>query len=108
MTVPLIESVRGETKLPQLPPPRFATVWWQVGAVPRLPELKLGPANKLGLVHKAVHGFVLEQAAQEPPQSTPVSLPFRTPSLQVDVAEMPTAAEIVVAPPLSVALAVSE
>src|SRR5215471_11991398 len=109
MSVSLIRKVRGVTKLPQLPPAMLATVWWQVAAVPRLPELKFGPVNTIGLVHRPVHGELEAQAGQEPPpQSTPVSAPFMTPSLQVAVAVTATAADVVVAPAESVARAVSE
>src|SRR5580765_2385548 len=43
-----------------------------------------------------------------PPQSTSVSLPFLKVSAQLAVAVIPIAAEVVVAPPLSAARAVSE
>src|SRR5262245_35465707 len=86
----------------------LATVWWQVAAVPRLPELRLADVNTIGLVHRPLHGEVPEQAGHDPPQSTPVSVPFCTVSLQVDVAVIPIAADVVVAPPLSSARAVSE
>jgi hypothetical protein len=62
----------------------------------------------MGLVHSPLHGLVVTQAVHEPPQSSPVSVPFCTPSLHVAVAEMPTAVEIVVAPTLSAARAVNE
>ena len=44
----------------------------------------------------------------EPPQSTSVSLPFLNVSVQLAVAVTLTAADVVLAPPLSVARAVSE
>ena len=103
-----MRKVRPPLKLPQLPPPMLATVWWQVAAVPRLPELKFWLVNTIGLVHRPLHGVLPEQAGQEPPQSTPVSVPFWTVSLQVDVEVTPTATDVVVAPPLSSARAVSE
>jgi len=45
---------------------------------------------------------------QEPPQSTSVSLPFLNVSVQLAVAVTPTAADVVLAAPLSVARAVNE
>src|SRR5262245_21020313 len=108
MTVLLIRNVRPAAKLPQLPPLMFATVWWQVAAVPRLPELKFVLVKTIGPVHRPLHGVVPEHAGHEPPQSTPVSVPFCTASLHVDVAVMPTAVDVVLAPPLSTARAVSE
>ena len=94
--------------MPLLPPLMFATVWWQVAAVPRLPELKLADVNTIGLVQRPVQGALPPHAGHEPPQSIPVSVPFWTPSLQVEVAVMPTAADVVVAPALSCARAVNE
>lgn len=76
--------------------------------MPRLPELKLGPAKTMGLVHNPLHGEVVAHAAHDPPQSTPVSLPFCTPSVQLAVEVTPTAVEVVTPPALSVARAVSE
>src|SRR4029077_6017713 len=99
-------SVRPPLKLPQLPPARLASVWWQVAAVPRLPELKFGPVNTIGPVQRPLQGVLPEQAGHEPPQSMPVSVPFWTASLQVAVAVTATADDVVVAPPLSTARAV--
>jgi len=70
--------------------------------------LKFALVNTIGFVHRPLHGEVPEQAGHEPPQSTPVSVPFRTPSLHVDVAVTLMPTDVVVAPPLSRARAVSE
>src|SRR5262249_22881577 len=107
-SVLLIMKVRPPLKLPQLPPLMLATVWWQVAAVPRVPELKFADVKTIGFVHRPLHGLVPEQAGHEPPQSMPVSVPFWTPSLQVEVPVITAAADVVVAPPLSSARAVSE
>ena len=56
-------------------------------------------AHVLPFAHFVVH---------EPPQSTSVSLPFLKVSVHVAVAVTPMAVDVVLAPPLSVARAVSE
>jgi hypothetical protein len=69
------------------------------------------PETQLPLWQSALIAHTLPFAhlvAHEPPQSTSVSLPFLNVSVQLAVAVMPTAADVVEAPPLSVARAVSE
>jgi len=76
-----------------------------------VPAYHATPETQLPLWQSAFTAHSLPFAhfvAQEPPQSTSVSLPFLNVSVQLAVAVTPTAVDVVVAPPLSSARAVSE
>ena len=111
-TVPSLSAAVAETVM-VLPAttdaPFIGAVMLTVGgtfiAAEQTPETQL-PLWQSALIEQ-VRPFA-HFVVHEPPQSTSVSLPFLNVSVQLAVAVMPTAVDVVEAPPLSVARAVSE